>query len=217
LPPEVGVLDPKLAAAAAGAYELPGGGRLRVSFERGRLSLSAENQGGVDALVPPTVESKVWESQFGPRSITLCENLRGRDFPAAAALLGRSAIEVDGELGTWWRKLEQRLGPATSSPKLLASLAREETVVVRLEFERGAETMWLRWSSRSLADIQAGASAFLTGRMWPAKDSGFVTYDPASLSVRRLTLMQRADGSVRGLSFPDDAADAGDSSARRID
>jgi len=216
LPPEVGALDPKLAAAAAGAYELPGGGRLRVFFERGRMSLAAENQGAVDALAPPTAESKAWENEFGARSVALCENLRGRDFPAAAALLGRTAVEVDSEMGTWWRKLEQRLG-ASSPPKLLACVAREETVAVKIDFERGAEIVWFVWNGRVLTEFHPGPAIFSSGRLWPAKDSGLVTYDPASLSVRRLALMLRADGSVRGLSFATDAGEASDSSARRLD
>ncbi len=216
LPPEVGELDLKIAAAAAGAYELPGGGRLRVFFERGRLSLAAENQGGVDALAPPSNESKAWETEYGARSLTLCENLRGRDFPAVATLLGRTAVEVDSELGTWWRRLEQRLG-AANAPKLLACLPREETVVVRLEFERGAEITWLHWNGRVLSEFRLGPATLLSGRLWPAKDSNFVTYDPASLVARKLALMLRADGSVRGLSFAQEAGDASDSSARRLD
>ena len=189
---------------------------MRVSFERGRLSLAAENQGGVDALSSPSAESKAWDTEFGARSLALCESLRGRDFPAAATLLGRTAVEVDSEMGTWWRRLEQRLGAATA-PKLLASMARQETVAVRLEFERGAEIVWFAWNGRTLSAFHPGPASFQSGRLWPAKDSGLVTYDPASLSVRRLSLMLRADGSVRGLSFATDTADASDSSARRLD
>lgn len=216
LPPEVADLDARQGMAVAGAYELPGGGRLRVSFERSRLSVAAENQGGVDALAPASAADKAWNEDFGARSLALCESLRGRDFPAVANLLGRTAQQVDGELGTWWRRLEERLGSATGS-KLLVTLAREHAVVMRLEFERGAEAFRLVWNERALADIRSSGSAFLAGRLWPAKQGGLVTYDPASLSVRNLALMLRADGSVRGLSFPGDAAEASELGARRLD
>ncbi len=216
LPPEVAELDPRLCAAAAGAYELPGGGRFRVSFERERLSVAAENQGGVDALALLSNEEKAWASEYGNRTLALCESLRGRDFPAVATMLGRTAQEVDGQLGTWWRKLEERLGTAVG-PKLVASLARNQTVVLRLEFERGAEITWFTWSGRTLQTFHPGAAIFQSCRLWPAKEGGFVAYDPASLSVRKLALMLRADGSVRGLSFPADHGDGAELGARRLD
>ena len=216
LPPEVAELDSRQAQAVAGAYELPGGGRLRVSFERGRLSVAAENQGGVEALAPASPADRAWNDEYGARAIALCESLRGRDFPAAASLLGRTAQQVDDELGTWWRVLEARLGPA-SGAKLQAALARERAVVLRLEFERGAESFRFVWDEGRLVDIRPGEASFLGGRLWPAKDGGLVTYDPASLAVRQLALMLRADGSVRGLSFPGAAADASELGARRLD
>jgi hypothetical protein len=216
LPPEVAEFDARQAAAVAGAYELPGGGRLRVSFERARLFIAAENQGGVDALAPSSPAEKVWNDEFSARAIGLCEGLRGRDFPAVANLLGRTAQQVDGEVGTWWRRLEERLGAPTGS-KLLAALAREHAVVVRLEFERGAEAFRFEWSERALLDIRPGAGSFLVGRLWPALHGGLVSYDPASLTARQLSLLLRADGSVRGLSFPAAGADAAELGARRLD
>lgn len=216
LPPEVAALDGRMGAAAAGTYELPGGGRFRVSFDRGRLSVAAENQGGVDALSQPTADEQAWAADAGRRTLALCEALRGRDFPAIAAMLGRTAQEVDGQLGSWWRRLEDRLG-GSGAPKLVASLARAETVVARLEFERGSELVWFAWNGGSLRSFQPGPAIFQSSGLWPAKDGGFVSYDPASFTQRRLALMLRADGSVRGLSFPADGGDASELGARRLD
>jgi len=216
LPPEVEAFDAQQAQAVAGAYELPGGGRLRVNYERGRLSVAAENQGGVEALSPASPAEKTWNDENAARAIALCDSLRGRDFPAAANLLGRTAQQVDGELGTWWRRLEERLG-ASNGAKLQAALARERAVVLRLEFERGAESFRFVWDERGLLDIQPGPASFLVGRLWPDKQGGLVTYDPQSLAVRQLALMLRADGSVRGLSFPGAAAEASELGARRLD
>lgn len=222
LPPEVGEFDPRAAAAAAGAYELPGGGRLRIGIERGRLSISAENQGGVDALSPPDAAATAWQAEWGGRSLTLCEHLRGRDFPAAANLLSRSAQSIDEELGTWWRQLEARWG-AAGAPRLVACLPRERSVVLRLEFERGSELCWMTWSGPTLERFGPGPASFLPTRLWPAKEGGLVTYVPSTLAVRRLNLLLRADGSVRGLAFQSDAtktgegADASELGARRLD
>lgn len=215
-PPEVGELDPRQAAAAAGTYELPGGGRLRVGFDQGRLSIAAENQGGIDALASAGPEDQNWSVEYGNRTLALCESLRGRDFPAAAALLSRTAQDVDGWLGGWWRKLEERLGDG-SAPRVVACLPREQAVVLRLEFERGSEIVWFTWEGRTLREFQTGPTSFHEGRLWPSKQGGLVTYDPRTFTARQLALMLRADGSVRGLSFPGDQGDAGQLGARRID
>jgi CubicO group peptidase (beta-lactamase class C family) len=211
-PPRVVPLDERLAQGLVGAYELPAAGLVRISFDRSQLTISAENQGGVDALTQPSAEARAWQEQFGPRTLKLLEHLRSRDFPAAASLLQSDPRTVDNELGTWWRHFEDLHG-ASRNLQLTCALYPDRAVFARLEFERSTELCRLTWLDNRLASITAGQDRFATGLLWP-RASDYVTYDPTTGKLLALSLLSRADQSVRGLTLH---TDSGDLTARKLD
>lgn len=158
LPPEVTAVAPAAVEGMAGAYELPGGGEVRIETRGGRLVAIPVGGAGLRALAGGDADRL---EALGARALAAVRAADEGDYAPVAGLFGGalSEEEVRSEETAMRSRLEENLGPRVDTRLVgTAILGGRPTTVLELVHERGSRYLDLVWSDERVAGIGVGES-----------------------------------------------------------
>jgi len=209
LPPEVARLDRGALSKFAGAYRLPGGGRILVAVAGDALRLEAEDPGGLALLMgasPGDVERH--RAKAAQMEAVLRGASEGNYAPLHAALGGKMPLEEVASMERpMWETWREHMGRLV----MVASFGRSGrggtvTTTARLDFERGLRFIDYVWAGGEVVDIRARRGS--PGReVRPAGDREFVSFEPSRSETWRARFDLGADGDVSALAVAAGAAE----------
>ena len=209
--------------AFRGDYLLNSGGRLKASVENGVLTLGAEGQDAINALVSPDVADVALYAGLNTKAVAIFEAaLQGDHAPLTAEMaeygpLGESLVnkaertyearrsinmaahraeEVGGEVA--------KVRPLGTIRSYLFPGAAKTTVT--LGTEHSEAFFRVVWFNGEIVDVGAVASGESTGlRALPLSSTEFAGYSLAVANNVQLTFASAEDGSVVGLTVDGDS------------
>ena len=230
MPPPNLATDGPDAKAFRGKYLLSSGGMLKASVEDGFLTLAAEGQDAVDALVSPDQADLSLYADLNGMAVAIFEAALQGDYTPL-----KDALATLGPLGERLDSKAERAYRARRSIDMMVQRAREvgATVAVRplgtirLSHIRGASrtvvglgtehgdaffgVAWLDGRIVDLRPVASGVSARVTAL--PLSSTAFAGYSLAEANNVEIRFTLAQDGSVEGLTV---GADSGPIHATRL-
>ena len=194
-------LDPQALARYAGTYSLPGGSTFKVSIADGRLTIAPGGQEAF-ALLMSAEGERPRLAEPTSRTAAIVESAAKGDFgpmkEALSPMMPRERVEkMQAER---WKERTEKYGPFKRATVIGTALDEEgdATTYVRLDFERGSESVEYVWGPRGLAGFRA--SPGIRGNVFVAESpANFASFDLDTGKIVRISFRVDAKGSATGL------------------